>query len=677
MSKHSLNIIIFSLAAIIIAFLIPTNGVFRYDFKQGEEWTENTLLSPYDFPILKTDEEFKADMNRFENEYIPVFYLDTQIGRDALRDIKRDLSITDAEIHIKSLEEVDDSKRGAIALYKKISNIYSKGLISNISDRYTSPTIRIIDGDKIEFVARRTFLTKSMAIASIKEELDIIDTENTDYLIDKIQRYITPNVNYSSELNDYIYKDESDNVAKAKGFIRKGQTIIEKGDIVTTDKYDILNSFKKEYINLGGKDFSLMNYFGNLLFVSIVLILSFFSLYSFDRTFLDSIRNAIFLMLIYIALVISAVAIVNFEFYTISIYLLPMAIFPFFINNFFGSRIAVYQYIFVLLIVSVTSTSPFEFFMISYLSGLAGMYILKLAYRRNNIFWAMIVNLLIYVGLFTIFHIMQSDNLSEINISNYIWFPINTILLMALYQTIYLIEKIFKFVSSLTLIELCDTNQPLLQLMLNECPGTYHHSVQVASLAEDAAKAIGANQLLAKTGALYHDIGKSLNPLIFVENNTGVSLHDELTELESVEFIKGHVSDGLKVARKYNLPKVVVDFVETHHGDSLIYFFYRNYIDKNPGVEINEEVFRYLGPKPSTKETTIVMMADAVEAASRSLRKHTPESISKLIDDIIQKQIDGEQFKNSPIKFFEVEIIKEAFKTKIANIYHTRIEYPK
>lgn len=677
MSKHRINIIIFGIAAVIIAFLIPTNGIFRYEYKQGETWTDNTLQAPFDFPVLKTDEEFKADVKRFENEYIPVFYLDTLTGGNVVNEIQRYLNISDAEIKAVSLEELAEDKRGAVTLYKRVVHIYEKGVVGDISERYSSPTIRLIDRDKIDLVARRNLYSKESAIEAIKKDLKIIGIDHPEYLIDKIQRFISTNISYSSELNDYIYKDEIDNIARAKGYVRKGQTIIERGDIVSKDKYDVLNSFKKEYIALGGKEFSLMNYFGNLLFVSIVLILSFFSLFSFDRPFLDYIRNAVFLMLMYIALVISAVAVSKIDFYSVSIYVLPMAIFPFFINNFFGSRIAVYQYIFVLLIVSVISSSPFEFFMISYLSGLAGMYILKLAYRRNTVFWAMVINLLIYVTLYTIFYIIQSDDLTDMNMANYIWFPINSILLMAVYQTIYLIEKIFKFVSNLTLIELCDTNQPLLQLMLNECPGTYHHSVQVASLAEDAAKAIGANQLLAKTGALYHDIGKSLNALMFVENSTGVSLHDELTELESVEFIKNHVTDGLKVAKKYNLPKVIVDFVETHHGDSLIYFFYRNYMDKNPDTDIDESTFRYAGPRPSTKETTIVMMADAVEAASRSLRKHTPESISKLVDSIIQKQIDGEQLKNSPIKFFEVEVIKESFKNKIANIYHTRIEYPK
>lgn len=678
MNKRVINIVIFAISAIIMASLIPTNGMFRYDFVQGEEWSDKTLFAPYDFPISKTTAEYQTDIEAFETLYLPVYQHDTAIKKETLNGVRQFYALTDVELGGKSVSSLAIERKRAVTIYRLLEEIYNNGIIDNNGSGSNNPIVRVIRGDKIESKPRANIFDINSAREKIRKGLRAASVVQNEALhISEVEQFIVPDIMFDNEINKYVFKEESARVATTKGFIKKGKTLIEKGEVVTQDKFELLNSFKKEHYRLGGRDFSLIPFFGNLLFVVIVLSLSYFSLYAFNREFLLSIRNVLFLMLLYIALMVSSVLVINIPFYPLSIYLVPFAIFPFYINNFYGSKVSIYQYIFVLLIASMITSSPFEFLMLNYLAGVAGMYILQRAYQRNNFIWAVVVTLLVYVVLYTILSLIQDGDITQINWRRYVWFAINSILLVALYQLIYVIEKVFKFVSSITLVELSDTNQKLLLDLALQAPGTFQHSMQVANLCESAAKAIGANHLLARTGAMYHDIGKSLNAMMFIENNNGLSLHTKMTELQSAEIIRQHVADGVKLARKNNIPKEIIEFIATHHGDSVIYYFYRTYQDKHPELKVDEKPFSYPGPRPSTKETTICMMADAIEAASRTLKEYTPASISQLVEDIVKRQSESGQFTNSPLSFIELERVKVAFKDKIVNIYHSRIEYPK
>lgn len=661
-----------------MASLIPTSGMFRYDFVQGEEWNDKTLFAPYDFPISKSQDEYKRDMEIFEAHYLPVYHRDTAIMHDALLSLKQYYSITDDELKLSSYHSLSVDRKRAVTVYTVLRDIYLYGIIENTNTTSVSPIVRVIIGDKIESKNRANLFDKIRTKETIRKALKVNSLMRDENLhITEAEQFIVPDITFDEEINGFILKQESSKVSTTKGFVRKGKSIIEKGEIVTKDKFELLNSFKKEHYRLGGRDFSVIPFLGNLLFVLIVLVLSYFSLYSFNREFLLSVRNVLFLMLLYIALIVSSVVVINITFYPLSIYLVPFAIFPFYINNFYGSKVSIYQYIFVLLIASMVTSSPFEFLMLNYLAGVAGMYVLERAYRRNNFFWAVIVTLLVYVVLYTTLSLIQDGDITQVNWRRYVWFAVNSILLIALYQLIYIIEKVFKFVSNITLVELSDTNQKLLLDLALQAPGTFQHSMQVANLCESAAKAIGANHLLARAGAMYHDIGKSLNAMMFIENNNGVSMHSKMNELQSAEIIRQHVADGVRLARKNNLPKEIIEFIATHHGDSVIYFFYRTYKDKYPDADVDIKQFSYAGPRPSTKETTICMMADAIEAASRTLKEYTPESISKLVEDIVKHQEEGKQLSDSMLTFRELDVVKAAFKDKIANIYHSRIEYPK
>lgn len=652
--------------------------MFRYDFVQGEEWSDKTLFAPYDFPISKTADEYKADIETFESQYLPVYHHDSSVRNEALGAVKQYFTITDTELLPEAFRGLPAERKRAVTIYRLVDKIYNSGIIDNKSSQNGSPIVRVITADKLESKNRANLYDPQSAKEFINKELQSAGiAQNGNLHPNEAELFILPDILFDEEINRYMFKEESSRVSTTKGFIKKGKTLIEKGEFVTKEKYELLNSFKKEHYRLGGRDFSMIPFFGNLLFVLIVLSLSYFSLYAFNKEFLMSVRNVLFLMLLYIALIVSSVIVINISFYPLSIYLVPFAIFPFYINNFYGSKVSIYQYIFVLLIASIVTSAPFEFLMLNYLAGVAGMYILQRTYQRNNFFWAVVITLLVYIVLYTILSLIQDGDFTQINWRRYVWFAINSVLLVALYQLIYLIEKVFKFVSSITLVELSDTNQKLLLDLALQAPGTFQHSMQVANLCESAAKAIGANHLLARTGAMYHDIGKSLNAMMFIENNNGQSLHTKMTELQSAEIIRQHVSDGVKLARRNNIPKEIIEFIATHHGNSVIYFFYRTYQDKHPELTVDDKLFRYPGPRPSTKETTICMMADAIEAASRTLKEYTPASISQLVEDIVRHQVSGKQFSSSPLSFSELEKVKAAFKDKIANIYHSRIEYPK
>lgn len=682
-NNRILNIVIFAISAAIIALFIPVQGMFKYDFSLGEIWDTKTLVAPYDFPLLKSNDEYKLDVNKQENGHINIYNKDLSLGNNALVGVMQYYSIEDNELLPAKFKTLSAERRRAVIIYNALKKVYQVGIIQLCEvdlKREGNYIVKIVDDGKLESKSRRLLYdlnkTKKFIFNELIKDRSII---KEDISVSEIEPFIIPNINFDVELNVILLKQARERVSKTKGIIKKESILIHTGDIVDQNKHDLINSLKKEHKRIGEREFSITPYMFNLLFVLIVLSLSYLSLYTFNRDFLNKKSNVIFLMLLYITFVIASYLVVNATFFSISIYLIPFAIFPFYINNFFGSKVSIYQYIFLLLIVSVLSPEPFDFLLINYLSGLAGMYLLKRAYHRNNFLRAVSVTLITSIILTTIMTMIQVGTLKDIMGVDYIWLFASAILLAAFYQLIYLIEKLFKFVSNITLVELGDNNHVLLLQLAEEAPGTFQHSMQVANLCESAAKAIGANHLLARVGAKYHDIGKSVNAMMFIENNSGKSMHDNLTALESADVIRNHVSDGIRLAKKYNIPNEILEFITSHHADSLIYFFYHAYINsnENENKSVDEGLFRYQGSKPVSKEASICMVADAIEAASRTLDKYTPDSFSLLVENIVSKKIGEGLMTDSKLTFKEMEIVKAAFKDKLSNIYHSRIEYPK
>ncbi len=677
MRKHKINITIFAITAVVLALLIPTNGMFSYSYKLGDVWSDNTVIAPFDFPVLKSDQEYKADIDKFKKTYQSVYSRDLTTRDKRLSEMRNLYRIDSSYLKMRPASLNRDIRYKGIA-YNTISKIFERGIIDNTQLDNGDMVIRIITDDNLRVTNRASLSTPSQALEQLKEAIDGAPISMRNDILNIAERYLTPDIIYVEEIDDHIYNRDVSKISAIKGYIREGAVVVNSGDIINDDKYTILESFRLEYANRGVYKISALPLLANLFFASIVLILSFFSLLIYDKEFLESSRRVLFLMMLYVGFTLMAIAITKIKIYPISVYVIPFAIFPIYINHFFGSKISLYQYIFVLLIVSLISGSSFQLLLINYLAGVAGMHALQRATKRGNLIRAAGVTLLVSVVVYSIVSFMDGGKVENIAWESYIWFIINAILLVALYQMIFPIEKIFKFVSNVTLIELNDTNHKLLREMATKAPGTYQHVMQVANLSEAAAKAIGANPLLARAGALYHDIGKMENPKYFIENNKqGEVPHDKLSALQSAEIIREHVSNGLKIARRHNIPNAITDFITTHHGNSLIYFFFKKYQEEIGEENIDETLFRYNGSTPNTKETTICMMADSIEAASRTLKEYTPEAISELVESIVTKQESNRLFIKSPLTFADMERVKKAFKEKLSNIYHTRVEYPK
>jgi putative nucleotidyltransferase with HDIG domain len=359
------------------------------------------------------------------------------------------------------------------------------------------------------------------------------------------------------------------------------------------------------------------------------------------------------------------------------VYLVPFALIPIIVRTFYDSRLALFVYLTAIMLAGFIVPNSFEFVFLSFIAGVIVIFSLTNVYRRAKLFTAALMVFLAYSIVYLGIGLMQEGSLSTMNWKNYIWFAGNGVFLLLSYPLIFIFEKTFRFLSDATLFELADTNQPLLRKLSEDAPGSFQHSLQVANLAEEAAREVGANNLLARTGALYHDIGKTFNAEYFVENQAeGFSPHDHLDPLKSAEIITGHVKKGIDLARKFNLPSQIIDFIQTHHGTGLAYFFYKKFLDKNPKRTDMEKSFAYSGPKPFSKETAIVMMADAVEASSRSLANYSEENIGELVERIIYIQEQDGQYSDTPLTFKDVTNIKSVFIKRLLNIYHARIAYP-
>ena len=660
--KKRFSIPAFIITAIILTALMPQSGVFKYTFRQGETWSYPSLSAPFDFPILKTPKEYRRDLESVHRNYIPIYHVDSTAYNRVLTLIKTDFPI----------EREEDSILQA-KLFSLLDTLYRTGIIGVAEEAAQTDTtyVRVVYGGTIHTVRRKDLLTDQAAKNRLLSwsELSVFPGH-----VD-LNRYVIPNLLYDRELNDIDLKRQQDRLSASKGFVSKGTPLVSEGQMIDEHIYSVLDSYRTAYLNKGGRFNNWQIIGGNFLYVSIILALSYIFLFYFRKEFSKKTGNVLFLLFIYIMMMGLTRLVVDTGF--LSVYIIPYALVPFFIITFYDLRMSIFEYVAVLMLCAVITPFPFEMFFINLFSGLAGILVSRSFYLRGRLIRAAGVILLTYALSYIAISAMQENSLQDIRWGTLVWFVANAGLLFTLYQLIYLFEKLFGFVTNITLFELSDTNQALLRELAEKAPGTFQHSLQVANLAEAAAKEIGANPLYARTGALYHDIGKTCNPLYFIENQSGnYNPHKELDPKESAEIIKKHVTDGIQLARKYNLPSVLVDFISSHHGNSRIYYFYHNYIKKHGSEGLKETDFRYPGPLPVSKETTICMMADAVEAASRSLAVYTEAEIQGLIDKIVNIQIEEGQFAESQLSFQEIMTIKKVFCQKISEIHHTRISYP-
>lgn len=654
----------------VIVYFLPREGKFNYQFDIDKPWKYGLLTAPFDFPIYKDEAAVKQEQDSALKSFQPYFDIDTEVEKTALKKLKDEYN-TNLKKTLPSVEYIK-------YIEKTLRELYKAGIVSSEElKQLEKNNIRSIMVVEDKLASQRM----TSGIFTVKEAYEyLLDADSVHFNKNLLRQcnlndYITPNLIYDKTKSATARKDLLTNVSWASGLVQSGQKIIDRGEIVNNETYSILESLRKESIKRSDStDQKLTILAGQTLFVALLMLCFIIYLDLFRKEYYKRKRSYLLLFSIIVVYSVLTALMVSKNFYTV--YIIPYAMLPMVISIFLDSRTAFTAHVITILICSITLRYPHEFILLQIMGGLVAIYSLRELSQRSQLFRSAILIVASYALLYFAIELIQENDISKLNLSMYIYFIINGVLLLFTYPLLFLLEKTFGFTSNVTLVELSNINNSLLRQMSEIAPGTFQHSMQVANLAAEAANKIGANSQLVRTGALYHDIGKMENPAFFTENQSGVNPHKSLNYEQSAQVVINHIHDGMKLAEKHNLPKVIKDFITTHHGLGKTKYFYISYKNENPDKKVDEEKFTYPGPNPYSKETAVLMMADSVEAASRSLSEYTEESISNLVDKIIDSQVEEGYFKNCPITFQDIATVKSVFKEKLKTMYHTRISYP-
>ncbi|WP_417444543.1 HD family phosphohydrolase [Joostella sp.] len=665
------KVFLFIITIFLIVYLFPKGGKFKYDFQKGKLWQYETLYAPFDFAIYKTDDEIKNDKAAVKANHSDYFKYEGAIRDAVLNGYDQKFSSYFSE------EEIDKRELEQLRSYGKelLTNIYTKGVVQNDADYSGDKVVNVVKGNEEKTVLYGSFVRLSQLdkiIDAYLTEKDIVaykDLYNSIYF-DIIQ----PNVFFDEVLTEKTLESEIAKVTTTRGNIDKGKRIVAKGEVVEGEKYNILNSLRREYQS---KLWNENNYnwivFGYTILVGLTLLMLLLFLQKYRQEVFENNNKVTFIFFNILVVIFLTTTVVKFN--VQYVYVVPLCIMPLILKAFFDPRLGLFTHVLTVLLLGFIVPNSFEYVFLQIIAGIVTIQTISELHKRANLFISVAQITLVYIIAYFAFYIIHEGNFDNIHWVNFGLFILNGLATLAAFPLIYIYEKLFSLVSDVSLLELSDTNSKLLKELSDKAPGTFHHSLQVANLAEAAANEIGANSMLVRVGALYHDIGKMNNPAYFTENQTtSVNPHNELSPVESAKIIINHVIEGIELAKKHNLPDRVIDFIRTHHGTSVVYYFYRMAHDMDESV--NKDDFQYPGPIPYSKETAILMMSDSVEAASKSLKNPTFSIINDFVDKIINKQIEDKQFLNANITFKEIEQIKKVLKQKLTNIYHLRIEYP-
>lgn len=651
------KIVLLVVAAVAITFMIPQRIIAPFSIYIGQVWYAAPEIAQFDVAIEKSKSELDREKDSIISSFVPLYRSDTTLTSKRIASLEALLNVN------ASLTSVQ--KEHAT---QTIREIYRAGVMSNEDYRaIENKTVRIVQGQSITPIHQEDLFSVKNAIQSI---LDVAPIS-----AQSIASTVLPNLAFDTRLNAAMKEEALGSISNVRGIVRKGDKIVDRNEVITPEKFNILNSMMNQRETREDQQGSgYIVFLGQFLIILSLLLLNhlFFTHFA-QHYFGEGLREITFVLFLY--LVMAGLMCVVARLDGVSPYVVPLPVVAVYCLAFFNMRVAILTNLTVAFIGAMFVRQPFDFFAVNMLTGMVAILMMRHNYHRGFLMRAVGVLLLSSILIFTCFSLLREGGFYNISYWTYIWLTVSAFLLLAFYQAIYLMERMFGFVSDITLLELCDTNQKLLLDLAHNAPGTFQHSVQVANLAESAAKEIGANALLCRTGALYHDIGKMENPFYFVENLTGVfNPHDDCTPTQSAQIVKAHLTDGLATARKHKLPEMVTEFISSHHGTSLIYFFWVAAQKENPQARIED--FTYDGPLPCTREVSICMMADAVEAASRSLVSYDKEPLEALVDKIIDIQIQSGQMADSALSFQDIATIKAVFKAKLSNIYHGRIAYP-
>lgn len=664
------RILVVIAAIALVVYFMPRESRTAYQFDLGRPWRYSQLIATFDFPIYKSDETVKKEQDSVMQYFEPYFEFNNTIEKEQIEKFQKEFP--------------ELMKSGIPAYYKKhieqkLHTVFSRGVIGlddyNRLQKDSVNAIRIFAENESRVCGIGQVFSHKSAYEYLLENNDTLLYSKYKLQRCNLDKYIVPNLIFDEAKSEEQRKELISSVSYANGMVLSGQKIIDRGEIVTRDKYNILMSFQKESdrrIDTTNQRIYLL--LGQIMCVTIILmcLMLYFSL--FRRDYMGQGKSILLLLSMLVIFPIFSSILVDQEMF--SVYMIPFSMAPIFIRVFMDSRTAFVTHVAIVLLCAIPLKYPYEFIATQLVSGMIAIYSLRELSQRSQLLRTALVvtitGMLFYLGL----DLMHEKEFTHIDYRTYLYLAINGILLLFAYPLLFLLEKTFGFTSNVTLVELSNINNEIMRKMSEVAPGTFQHSMQVANLAAEVANKIGAKSQLVRTGALYHDIGKTCNPAFFTENQSSVNPHDHLAYDDSAKIIISHVTDGLKLADKYNLPDVIKGFIATHHGKGKTKYFYISYKNKYPDEPIDESVFTYPGPNPYTLEQAILMMADAVEASSRSLKEYTEESISQLVEKIIDAQVDDGAFKECPITFLDITTAKEVFKEKLKIIYHTRISYP-
>ena len=652
----------------IIVWLMPRSSHSNYLIQKGKPWIYGDLKAPFDFPIYKSDEAVKAERDSLMSQYEPYYIFNNDVAGKQLRQFSKDYS--------NGIPGLSDDYISIIS--NRLRTLYTQGIMSNAEytklRNDTSRMIRIVNGKNATSVQ----ISKVNSVVSAYEQIFMDNAlASKRELLRKcnLNDYISPNLTYDKERSEASLSDLRNSIPLASGVVQRGQKIIERGEIVDTKTYDILMSYKKETERLQENQPQIsLTIMGQILYVAILITCFSVFLTLFRKDYFENFRSTTMLYALIIIFIIIASMMVKHS--VLHVYIVPFAMVPIFIRVFMDSRTAFMAHVTMILICASFLQYPLEFIAVETIAGLVTIYSLRELSSRSQLFWTAVLVTLASVLTNLSLEWIKNNDLSTISYSEYNYLVVDGILLFCSYPLLYLIEKAFGFTSNITLIELSDMSKTLLRRMSEVAPGTFQHSIQVGNLAAEIANKIGAKSQLVRTGALYHDIGKIINPIYFTENQSGVNPHEKMGSIDSAQMIISHVTEGIKLAEKYNLPSIIKDFISTHHGQGKTKYFYIQYKNAHPNDVIDDLLFTYPGPNPFTKEQAILMMADTVEAASRSLPDYTEKSIRELVDKLIDAQVSEGYFKDCPITFRDIAYAKTVLIDKLKTIYHTRLSYP-
>jgi putative nucleotidyltransferase with HDIG domain len=664
-----------------ISLLCPNHVQLNFQFEKGGRWRYEDLYAPFDFAIRKAEIEFKADKEQLKSSFSPYYQFKPEVAQDKKRKFAVDFEqqfdlIKGQDIYQDIVVRPGVYKRFGLEL---INNVYNRGIIGlapQHKEKGKDFVINLLRGNTSQKKTLESLPSSQSVQNNISDSLFNSGLKEAEFLIPLLENAFVPNILYNDTLTQRFLSAEVDQLATTRGAVEKGELIVKNGEIITDETFRKLNSFSSHYAEQLSVQRSYWSVFGGyLLLTSLVVVIFMLYLQFNENRVFKRFSNLLFILMW--VMLYSYLVYVMEQSDFLSAYLIPFCIAPIVIKNFYNDRLALFTHIGIVLIASYLSTLDYEFTFLQITAGIVAVLTNTETRFWSRFFTSILLILLTYSLGYLGLSLVQEGSFNAIDFRVYFMLFLSTGLTLLAYPLIPLLEKLFGFTSAISLAELSDLNRPLLKELSLKAPGTLQHSLQVANLSEAAARRVGANPLLVKAAALYHDVGKMKQPEFFIENQSGKNPHNDLNDaLDSAKIIISHVTEGARLARKHRIPAVLIDFIKTHHGTTRVEYFFRKYQDENPDIDFDESIFRYPGPKPRSKEETILMLADSLEAASKSLQSPTGKDIDELVDRIVGGKIAHGQLEESELTFQELQACREEFRKLLRSINHVRVEYP-